>query len=256
MEEILLRGYVTPEDFEGSDTQRLQKALQMAMEWDLRKVVLEGEYVAEQPIELPAPLHLEILPGAKLTAQLHTPIEKNYSFAKQWLCLNGGGILEGDLQLFNCAHVTLENLTVTGKVSLEFCRWIRMEDVETSLLQLGKGCSEGIFQSLNGQVLLDTRSGCGTAVMGVDPKVRSLILRKLECAANVPALTLYAQKGIGFCNILAEDITAPETAAYVGDPLQPNDPRDYFNLSLKRLHAPTRLCTRVPLMNGYVKDDG
>ena len=252
MEEILLRGYVTPEDFEGSDTRRLQKALQMAMEWDLRKVVLEGQYVAEQPIELPAPLHLEILPGAKLTAQLHTPMEKNYSFAKQWLCLNGGGILEGDLQLFNCAHVTLENLTVTGTVSLEFCRWIRMEDVETSLLEVGKGCSEGIFQRLTAQVRLDTTAGCGVAVMGIDPAVRSLIFRKLECKTAAPALSLVAEKGAGFCNILANDVTAVDTAVSIGDPIGRNLPENFFNLSFTDLHAPYTVCSRVPIKNSIV----
>ena len=197
MEEILLRGYVTPEDFAGNDTQRLQQALAAAMEWDLRKVVLEGQYVAQESLTLPAPLHLEILPGAKLTAQLQTPIEKNYSFTKQWLCINGGGILEGDLQLFNCAHVTLENLTVTGKIGMEFCRWIRMEDVNTALLELGKGCSEGIFQRLTGQVHLDTTIGCGEAVMGIDPTIRSLIFRDLECQPLV-------LKGAGFSNVLGD----------------------------------------------------
>ena len=253
MEEILLRGYVTPEDFEGSHTQQLQQALQAAVEWDLRKVVLRGQYVAEQPIELPAPLHLEILPGARLTARLETPVEKNYSFARQWLCIDGGGTLDGDVALFNCAHVTLENLTVTGTVSLEFCRWLRIENVGMTLLQVGKGCSEGIFQRLTAQARLDTTVGCGMAVMGIDPTVRSLILRELECTADAPALTLLAENGAGFCNILAEDITARDTAVQIGHPIERNDPRNYFNLTFRRLHAPWQVSSRTPLMQSLVE---
>lgn len=244
MEEILLRGFVTPEDFAGSDTHRLRQALTFAMELDLRKVVLRGQYVADAPLVLPAPLHLELLPGAKLTARLETPAERNYSFARQWLCISGGGTLDGDLVLFNCAHVTLEDLTITGKLRLEYCRWLRIEDIKVPLLEVGKGCSEGILQRLTAQVRLDTH-GDGARVMGIEPTVRSLILRKLECLTDAPALSLFAQKGAGFCNILGEDITAPDTAVYVGNPVLPNDPADYFNLTFQKLCAPTEICTRV-----------
>ena len=247
MEEILLRGFVTPEDFTGSDTQRLRQALAAAMELDLRKVVLRGQYVADEPLVLPAPLHLELLPGAKLTAQLETPPETNYSFARQWLCLDGGGTLDGDLALFNCAHVTLQNLKITGKVRLEFCRWMRLEDIEVPLLELGKGCSEGIFQRITAQVRLDTIGGSGVTVMGIDPGVRSLIFRQLECKTNAPALTLEAENGAGFCNILADGVTAPDTAVYVGHPLRRNFREDYFNLAFTNLHAPFAYASRVPI---------
>ena len=39
MIELKLRGYVTPEDFEGTDAERIQKALDCAEKEDIRKVM-------------------------------------------------------------------------------------------------------------------------------------------------------------------------------------------------------------------------
>ena len=47
-----LRGYVTPEDFEGSDTQRIQKALDVSSELDIGRVVLNGKYTVEQTLRV------------------------------------------------------------------------------------------------------------------------------------------------------------------------------------------------------------
>ena len=37
-----LRGYVTPEDFVGTDTQRIQQALDTSAKYDIGRVVLKG----------------------------------------------------------------------------------------------------------------------------------------------------------------------------------------------------------------------
>jgi len=252
MQQLLLRGYVTPEDFTGNDTQRLQQALDTARELDLRKVVLAGSYAAQTPLTVFPGLHLCIQKGACLKADLESPLQTNYSFALEWLCIDGGGRLEGNIRLFNCAHAALQALTVTGTVSLEYCRWVRMEDCAMGLLQLGKGCSECIFQRLSGPVVMDTALGCGKTVAGIEPSVRSVMLRNSRCDTDAPALTLRASEGAGFVNILAEGLTAKDTAVSIGHSNMHLDPRHYWGLTLTNLDAPTTVCSRTPLVQSLV----
>lgn len=250
MQQLLLRGYVTPEDFEGSDTQRLQQALDAAVALDIRKVVLTNAYTLEQPLTLPGQLHLCIREGACLKGSLYTPIQPNYSFALQWLCIDGGGRLEGDIRLFNCAHVTVTNLTVAGTVLLEYCRWVRLEDCSLELLQLGKGCSECILQGLKAQVVIDTGLGCGAAVAGIDPTVRNVIFRDSECLTDAPVLTLQATDEAGIMNLLADGLKAKQTAVKIGPHA---DPRRYFDLTLTNLDAPWHVSARSPISQSLVK---
>ena len=58
MDKLLLRGYVTPEDFSGSDTEKLQAALDYAAKADIRKVVICGDYTADKVLTIPAQTHL------------------------------------------------------------------------------------------------------------------------------------------------------------------------------------------------------
>ena len=61
MLELKLRGYVTPEDFEGSDGERIQKALDTAKSEDIAKVVLMGSYKSDIPITIPARSMLKMI---------------------------------------------------------------------------------------------------------------------------------------------------------------------------------------------------
>lgn len=252
MQQLLLRGYVTPEDFTGTDTQRLQQALDTARKLDLRKVVLTGSYASQAPLTLFPGLHLCIEKNACLKADLESPVQTNYSFAMEWLCIDGGGRLEGNIRLFNCTHVTVQDLTVTGTGSLEYCRWVRIEDCAMAL-QLGKGCSECIFQRLNGPVVMDTALGCGKTVAGIEPSVRSILLRDSRCDTDAPALTLRASEGAGFVNVLADGLKARDTAVSIGHGDRQLDPRHYYNLTLINLDAPTAVCSHTPVMQSLVE---
>ena len=53
MREWKLRGYLTPEDFTGTDGEKLQLALNKAAELDIRKVIVTGIYHAEMPLIMP-----------------------------------------------------------------------------------------------------------------------------------------------------------------------------------------------------------
>ena len=67
MLEMRLRGYVAPEDFEGTDTERIQKALDMSKELDIGRVVLKGSYTVSETL-LIHPMTDLVLEDATLTA--------------------------------------------------------------------------------------------------------------------------------------------------------------------------------------------
>ena len=58
MTDMQLRGYVTPEDFTGTDAEKLQQALNYAAESDIRMVVLSGSYHADTVLTIPANMYV------------------------------------------------------------------------------------------------------------------------------------------------------------------------------------------------------
>ena len=73
MLDMRLRGYVTPEDFEGSDTERIQKAFDTSKELDVGRVVLKGNYTVDKTLWI-HPMTDLVLETATLTATGDLPV--------------------------------------------------------------------------------------------------------------------------------------------------------------------------------------
>ena len=77
MEELKLRGYVCPEDFEGSDAERIQKAIDTAEAEDIRKVVLRGTYGVDQTLVIPDQTEIVFLADTTLAMKKEEPLFRN-----------------------------------------------------------------------------------------------------------------------------------------------------------------------------------
>ena len=123
MDEMLIRGYVSPEDFSGTDTEKLQAALNCAAQKDIRKVIVAGTYTVDAPLVVPARTHL-LLQKADIRASGNFPVltaekHQNFSFEQKWIYVEGEDSSIGGMDFFNVSHIVLENLTITGPVTME-----------------------------------------------------------------------------------------------------------------------------------------
>jgi len=234
MDELLLRGYVTPEDCGGN----VQAALDLAESLDIRKVVLEKDYQCEAPLTVPAYTHLIL--KKTLTAELKSKKLTNYNSEQDRIFIQGGKIV-GDLYFFNSRRVILEDVEIDGNVTYEFSRDMRMENCKVSgSVRVGRGCANAIFQHLTvGGFQISNSVFCGDIVPGKEPDIKNIVLRSSILTAG--SVELQAEESCGMFNIQADEITAPCTAVIVGREGELLPRERYFNLTFEALHAPEKL---------------
>lgn len=261
MEKYLLRGFVTPEDMQGTDAQRIQAALDLARQLDINKVVLDGVYVADRSVTLPAGIHLVINGKLRIPAFV-TQRPENYSFTQQWFHLEGEGWLEGDVELFNCDHVKINSLLIRGEVKLTYCRNVRMEriTIPEGGLRIGKGCSNLILQDMfiHGQdtaVLVDAGMGEGI-VPGIDPTVQNVAVRRSGLLTQAPAVVLRAAEKAGLLNIQVDWITAEHVGVVVGAPEAALPAEHYQNITLERIVTETPVKIHAEVLHLYTNNLG
>lgn len=245
MDNLLLRGYVTPEDFGGD----VQAALNKAEELDIRKVVLRGEYSCGTLV-IPAFTHLVI--EGTLKANLLSKKISNYAFEQDRFCLNGGGKVIGDLYFYNTRRVIAEDLTVEGSVTYEFSRDMRMERCTVSgAVNVGRGCANSIFQGITaGSFRMDSTVFCGDIVPAKEPDIKNILLR--ESVMTAGSVCLLAADDCGMFNIQADHITAPETAVVIGKPGKAVAKERYFNLTFTDLNAPNPVVSFNEVKHAYI----
>lgn len=245
MTELKLRGYVTPEDFDGD----VQKALDMAEELDIRKVILEKDYVNQEPLTVPAGTHLVLL--GTLTAELHSRKLCNYSFEQDRFFIEGGKLV-GNIYLYNTRRAVLQDLTVEGSVRFEYSRDMRMERCWVrENVYVGRGCANGIFQGLEvGGFALSGRVFCGDIVPAKEPDIKNILLR--DSVLTEGSVVLTAAEGVRLLNIQADHVTAPQVAVVIGEEEVALPPESYFNLTFTDLTAPEKLVAFNEAKHAYI----
>lgn len=242
MKELQLKGFVTPADCGGD----LQKALELAAQLDICKVVLEQDYTAQTPVQIPANMYI-VIKNCTLTADLLADGGENYSFCKKWITVEGeNGVLQGSLGLFNTAHVNMEGLTLRGELSLEYTTWARLENihVESGAIKVGRGCCNLILQRIDSQVLyICGDHSCGRTVPGTKPDVTNIIVQDSKTD-----IQLSADPDCGLLNVQADHINGGVT---VGCPEKPLPAEQFMNLTLTHLTGEVTLYN--PIKHGYVK---
>lgn len=246
MDNLLLKGYVTPEDFCGD----VQAALNKAEELDIRKVVLRGSYSCGTLV-LPAFTHLVI--EGTLKANLCSKKISNYAFEQDRFFLNGGGKLVGELYFYNTRRAIVEDLTIEGSVTYEFSRDMRMERCTvTGNVNVGRGCANSIFQyNTVGGFNISQKVFCGDIVPGKEPDIKNILLRDSVMTAG--SVSLVAAEDAGMFNIQADHITAPETAVVIGEEGAALPAERYFNLTVTDLEAPEKLVKLNEVKHAYIK---
>ena len=246
MDNLLLKGYVTPEDLCGD----VQAALNKAEELDIRKVVLRGEYSCGTLV-IPAFTHLVV--EGTLKANLVSKKISNYAFEQDRFCLNGGGKILGDLYFYNTRRAIIEDLTIEGSVTYEFSRDMRMERCTvTGDVNVGRGCANSIFQYLTvGSFNISSKVFCGDIVPAKEPDIKNILLR--DSVMTTGSVCLMATDECGMFNIQADHITAPETAVIIGKAGSAVAKERYFNLTFTDLNAPNQVLTFNEVKHAYIQ---
>ena len=253
MDKLLLRGYVTPEDFSGTDTEKLQAALNYAAEADIRKVVISGDYSADKALTIPAQTHL-VLESGVLQADLQCQKISNYAFEQKPFCIQGkGGKLVGSLYFYNSRRAILEDLDVDGNVTFEYSREMRMERCKvTGQVQVGQGCANAIFQDLDaGSFLISNKIFCGDIVPAKEPDIKNIVLRRSTIAGGV---AMIADADSGMFNIQADQIKAKKAAVTIGEAGVQLPAERYFNLTVAELEAAEEpFVAHNPMKHAYIR---
>ena len=183
MIELKLRGYVTPEDFGGD----VQTAIDKAEQLDIRKVVLSGDYTCGTLI-LPGYTHLII--NGTLKADLHSKKGCGWCDEQDRYFLEGGK-LDGSIYLYNTRRAVVQNMVITGDVTYEFSRDMRMEHCTVEgELKIGRGCANGILQYLTVGSAAISRAWTGISSAFTTPsglmRLGSFITGPISSAKRLP----------------------------------------------------------------------
>lgn len=250
MNELKLRGYVTPEDFEGSDGERIQKAMDYAKKEDIAKVVLSGTYKTLDCITVPAGMHV-IFDNAVLFADLQNEIVNNYSFESDRIYIEGkNGELVGNIRFCHSRHVVLENLKISGNINLEFSRDLRMEHLDiTSELTLGRGCQNAIIQHIKAKSVLMSGEDKDYDITGREPIIKNILLRDSEITDGI---LLNASETCGFLNIQIDGIHSENTCVTVGTKDNVLPKQQYQNMTFADIDAPTKVIFNNEYTYAYI----
>ena len=249
--ELKVRGYVAPEDFEGSDAERIQKALDLAKSADIAKVVLTGTYRADAPLTVPCGMHV-VLDGATLYGDLQNEVNKNFSFEQDRIYVEGkNGKLVGNIDFCHTRHAVLENLRIDGNVSFRVSRDLRVEYVTMSgVLTVGRGCQNAIMQHITCRgVQMDATDG-GYDIMGRERLIKNILLRH---SVLTDGATLLAAEDCGFLNIQIDGICIQKTGVVLGK-AGVSLPRElYKNLTFADIDAPEGVVLHNECLHAYIQ---
>ena len=230
--ELLLRGFVTPDDFPEETYEPLQTALDLAVRLDIRKVIVSEDYTAKGTVHLPAGIHL-VIQNASLTADLKAHAPANCSFFLDRIYIEGrNGSVTGDVSLYNTMHAVIEKLDINGNVSLAFARKTRVEDVTLSgTFTVGRGTSILIAQRLHAESALIDSTDKGEDVIGIEPTIRSAVLRD---SVAVNGVHLIAAEDYGLLNVQIDHVTGDVT---IGEKSASVPADNYFNLTVTEING-------------------
>ncbi len=223
MNELKLRGFVSPEDFSGSDSEKIQQALDTSCKEDIGKVIIEGKYTLDKTVVVYSKTEV-IFKNAEISVSGDFPIitndaavnkQKAISFEDDLIYIKGeNAVLNGDLSFYNGKRIVVEKMTVNGTVFFEFCRWARIEYVDffaKNAVVLCRGCNSSIFQYISAKTsetafVMDTSLEKNEYCVGKDADIHEIILRSSSVDSAAPAVTLDATETTGFFNDVIDTI--------------------------------------------------
>jgi hypothetical protein len=248
MSDMLLRGYVTPEDFEGTDTERLQKAFDASHELDVGRVVLKGSYTVEKTILIYGMTDL-VLDDAAISATGDFPVLANvnfteedkhsWSFQDRFITIRGNGSFEGDVLIYNAFHVNIDGIKFVGALRFAFTSEVRLYNstfVGESGVVLSMGNNNFIMQNLtadckNSAIVMDATLDLYDYVIGKEPEIHEIILQDSTFNTSAPAVSLVASSDAKVYNMQIDHLASSGVTLAIGKEGECVPEDCYFNLT-------------------------
>jgi len=249
---LKIKGFVTVDDVTGKDdAEKLQAAIKLAVEEEIRKVVVDKDLTIEKTVTLPAGIEVKFAEGVKVSCDARLlfvnevstmPEKASWSFEDKWIYLIGekDAVIEGGIRFYHAGNLVLEDLTVDGNVSFEFCREIRMErniirSAEGPALTLMRGCNNYIvqyntFEAPETVVAVDAALEEGGYVIGKDTDIHEIIVRDNTMSGET-AMFIGASEESGVFNVQYDGTKTGGTAAVIGREGETLDKKRYFNIT-------------------------
>ena len=247
MLEMRLRGYVAPEDFEGTDTQRIQKALDTSKELDIGRVVLKGGYTIDETLWI-HPMTDLVLENATLTVNGAFPVLANrnlaetdkhtYSFQDQYITIRGNGVIDGDVMLYNAFHVNINGVEFAKALRFAFTHEVRLYHSKftgENGVVMTMGCNNFIMQNLtadcNGTAVVMDATVETDYVIGKEPEIHEIILQDSCFHTSAPAVTLNGSADARIYNMQFDHLKSDGVTLQVGTDGAEVPAECYFNLT-------------------------
>lgn len=250
MDNLRLRGYTVPGDYTGTDSERMQKALDVAHEKDINKVIISGEYSLDKTVFVPALTEI-IFDNATVMvkgdfcafANAGFADKKNTgcSFTEKYFYIKGSNsIIKGDILFRNTFKVVAEDLEIHGALRFEFSREVRLERdkfLKSGRVILGRGSNNFImqqlefFQKTGTGIFMDTNSSWGEYVIGCDADIHEIILKDSKFETSDSAVKLIAGTENGIFNVQIDTLDCAGTAVEIGNEGEGLPEERYFNIT-------------------------
>jgi len=266
---LKIKGFVTVNDVTGNDdAEKLQAALWLAVKEDIRKVVVDRNLKIGKTVVLPAGIEVKFAEGIKVacdtellfTNEVSTIPEKaSWSFEDKWIYLIGekDAAIGGGIRFYHAGNLVIEDLTVNGNVSFEFCREVRMErntirSAKGPAVKLMRGCNNYIVQynsfEAPGNVLaVDAALEEGAYVIGKDTDIHEVIVRDNTMNGET-AMFIGASEESGVFNVQYDGTKTEGTAVVIGREDETLDKKRYFNIT-----STEHSCKKDRILNNDVK---
>lgn len=258
MDKLRMRGYTVPEDYTGTDSQRIQKALDTAHEKDINKVIISGNYSLDETVFIPELTEI-ILDNAVITAEgdfcafANKGVNNNgCSFTEKYFYIKGkNSTVKGDILFRNTFKAVAEDLEIQGELRFEFSREIRLERDKFSKggsVILGRGSNNFIMQHLEfveqsgTGIFMDANRLWGEYVIGYDADIHEIILKDSKFETPDSAVKLLAGVDNGIFNVQIDTLTCAGTAVEIGNKEEDLPEERYFNITAAEFN-----CGGVPV---------
>lgn len=235
--------YISPVDFKGSDSQRIQAAVDYAVETDIRVVVIPRHpknlyWNLDRTIMLPSDITV-ILDGAGMKSQevffqnsnASDPSTKSLGGEQQEICLIGrrGAVLSGYSNLPQVLFSNVKNYRIAGLtfvggrgLQLHFARYGTVQKLHFAHskygIVLGEGCNNNIIEDILAETRKDaiTFRGKESPMFGRGLEMAETIVSRVKATVTAgPAVSVYP----GPCetyNLMIRDITASRAGVSLG----------------------------------------
>jgi len=248
MLDMLLRGYVTPEDFAGTDTERLQKAFDASHELNIGRVVLKGSYAVEKTILMQGMTDL-VLDDATLCGTGDFPVLANANYAKndshswslqdRFFTIRGKGRFLGDVLLYNAFHVNIDGVEFGGALRFSFVSEVRLYNSRftgNEGVVITMGSNNFIMQGLiaeckNSAVVMDATADEYDYVIGKEPEIHEIILQDSSFHTSASAVILRASLDAKVYNMQLDHLVSDGVTLEIGKAGETVPAECYFNLT-------------------------